>query len=151
MGVEGRKGVGLNSSFPAGVIPTTDLCSPSSTTVIETMVQIHAIDLQATGLDKLGHPDGFLERQVTGWIERYVRAQTDDIPQVAPLTGWLVTHIPSSPAPTLIHNDFKLNNMLLNAHDLTQAFAVVDWTMPTIAYPLFHLAVSLTYCATPHD
>jgi aminoglycoside phosphotransferase (APT) family kinase protein len=149
--MERRKGVVLNTSFPAGVIPTTDLCSRLSQTVIETLVQIHAIDLQATGLDKLGHPDGFLERQVTGWIERYVRAQTDDIPEVAPLTGWLVTHIPSSPAPALIHNDFKLNNMLLNSHDLTQAVAVVDWEMATIGDPLFDLAVSLSYWATSDD
>src|SRR5260370_38224281 len=62
-----------------------------------------------------------------------------------------MTHMPQSPAPTLIHNDFKLNNMLLKANDLTQAVAVLDWEMATIGDPLFDLAVSLSYWVTPGD
>src|SRR5258708_20320882 len=62
-----------------------------------------------------------------------------------------MTHMPQSPAPTLIHNDFKLNNMLLNANDLTQAVAVLDWEMATIGDPLFDLAVSFGYWVTPGD
>ena len=149
--MERRKGVVLNTSFPPGVTPTPELCSQISQTVIETLVQIHAIDWRAAGLDELGRPEGFLERQVKGWIERYYRAQTDDIPQVEPLMGWLMTHIPQSPAATLIHNDFKLNNMLLNPNDLTRAVAVLDWEMATIGDPLFDLAVSLSYWVTSND
>jgi len=149
--MERCKGVVINTSFPPGITPTPDLCQQLSQTVIETLVQIHAIDWQDAGLDTLGHPEGFLERQVKGWIERYFRAQTDEIPEVEPLTNWLATHIPQSPAPTLIHNDFKLNNMLLDANDLTKAVAVLDWEMTTIGDPLFDLAVSLSYWATADD
>jgi aminoglycoside phosphotransferase (APT) family kinase protein len=149
--MERRQGFALNTSFPPGVTPTSDLCQQLSQTVIETLVQIHAIDWQAAGLGTLGHPDGFLERQVKGWIERYFHAQTDEIPEVEPLTNWLATHIPQSPAPTLIHNDFKLNNMLLDANDLTRAVAVLDWEMTTIGDPLFDLAISLSYWATADD
>jgi aminoglycoside phosphotransferase (APT) family kinase protein len=149
--MERRKGVVINDAFPPQVTPTPDLCSRISQTVIETLVQIHAIDWQAAGLDQLGHPNGFLERQVKGWIERYHRARTDDIPLVEPLTAWLMTHIPQSPAPALIHNDFKLNNMLLNAHNLAQATAVLDWEMATIGDPLLDFAISLSYWATPDD
>ena len=149
--MERRKGVVLNNAFPPGLTPTGDLCRRISSTVVETLVQIHAVDWQAAGLSAFGHPEGFLARQVKGWIERYFRAQTDDIPGVEPLTRWLAEHVPQSPAPTLIHNDFKLNNMILDSNDLTRPVAVLDWEMATIGDPLFDLAVSLTYWVTSED
>jgi len=149
--MERRKGVVLNSSFPPDVTPTEELCSRISQTVVETLVQIHAIDWRAAGLAEFGHPKGFLGRQVKGWIERYFRAQTDEIPQVEPLTRWLAEHLPESPAATLIHNDFKLNNMLLSYDDLSRAVAVLDWEMATIGDPLFDLAISLSYWVNADD
>src|SRR5438105_206682 len=143
--MERRKGVVLNATFPPEVTPTEELCQRISHTVVETLVQIHAIDWQAAGLVEFGYPEGFLARQVKGWIERYFLAQTDEIPQVEPLTRWLTEHIPQSPAPALIHNDFKLNNMLLDTNDLARALAVLDWEMATIGDPLLDLAVSLSY------
>jgi aminoglycoside phosphotransferase (APT) family kinase protein len=149
--MERRKGVVLNEAFPPGITSSADLNRRLSLTVVETLVAIHAIDWQAAGLQDFGYPEGFLARQVKGWIERYHRAQTDDIPQVEPLTRWLVEHLPVSPPPTLIHNDFKLNNMLLNREHLTTAEAVLDWEMATIGDPLFDLAVSLCYWVRPAD
>jgi aminoglycoside phosphotransferase (APT) family kinase protein len=149
--MERRKGVVLNDTFPPGITPTAELCQRISRMVVETLVQIHAIDWHAAGLNTLGHPQGFLERQVRGWIERYFRAQTDEIPQVEPLTRWLADHIPESPAPTLIHNDFKLNNILLNPNDLAEPVAVLDWEMATIGDPLFDLAISASYWVRPDD
>ena len=149
--MERRRGIVLNDRFPLGIQVSPKLCQRLSTTVIETLVQIHAIDWQAAGLQDLGHPEGFLARQIKGWIERYTRARTDDIPMVEPLMQWLSTHIPTSPAATLIHNDFKLNNMLLDAHDLTRPVAVLDWEMTTIGDPLLDLAVSLSYWVTADD
>ncbi len=149
--MERRKGVVLNYAFPAGVTPTEELCRLLSQTVVETLVEIHAIDWRAAGLSEFGHPDGFLGRQIKGWIERYYRAQTDEIPQVEPLTRWLAEHVPESPPATLIHNDFKLNNMLLSQDDLTRPVAVLDWEMTTIGDPLFDLAISLSYWVNSDD
>jgi aminoglycoside phosphotransferase (APT) family kinase protein len=149
--MERRKGVVVDKTFPPGITPTPDLCEQISYTVIDTLVQIHAIDWHAAGLDTFGHPPGFLERQVKGWIERYHRAKTDEIPQVESLTNWFMSHLPQSQAPTLIHNDFKLNNMMLDEHDLTHPVAVFDWEMTTIGDPLFDLASSLSYWATADD
>ena len=143
--MERRKGIVLNDSFPRGIEVTPELCRRLSEKMIDTLVQIHAVDWQAAGLAPFGHPEGFLQRQLTGWIERYQRSQTPDSPDVTALTGWLVEHVPSSPAPTLIHNDFKLNNMLLDAQDLARPVAVLDWEMTTIGDPLFDLAVFLSY------
>jgi aminoglycoside phosphotransferase (APT) family kinase protein len=149
--MERRKGIVINDRFPEGVEPDKELCQKISNTVVETLVQIHSIDWQAAGLGTFGRPEGFLERQVKGWIERYLRAQTDEIPQIGSLTRWLSEHVPDSPAATLIHNDFKLNNMLLQADDLSQPIAVLDWEMATIGNPLFDLAVSLTYWVQSDD
>jgi aminoglycoside phosphotransferase (APT) family kinase protein len=149
--MERRRGVVINDKFPADIYPDRVLCQHISHTVVETLVQIHSIDWRAAGLAPFGHPDGFLGRQVKSWIERYLRAQTDDIPQVGPLTRWLADHVPASPAPTLIHNDFKLNNMLLCADNLSRPVAVLDWEMTTIGDPLFDLAVSLTYWVNSDD
>src|SRR5260370_16805579 len=112
----------MSTSFPPGITPTPDLWQQLSQTVIETLVQIHAIDWQDAGLDTLGHPEGFLERQVKGWIERYFRAQTDEIPEVEPLTNWLATLIPQSPPLTLIPNHFHLHNILLAANHPPNTF-----------------------------
>ncbi len=149
--MERRKGVVINNAFPTWVTPSEDLCQGISRMVVETLVQIHAIDWQAAGLSEFGYPEGFLGRQVKGWIERYFRAQTDEIPQVAPLTRWLAEHIPASPPATVIHNDFKLNNMLLSQQDLTRPVAVLDWEMTTIGDPLFDLAISLSYWVNADD
>lgn len=149
--MERRRGVVLNDTFPPGVEPTASLCRGISETVIDTLAQLHAIDWRAAGLEGLGYPAGFLERQVTGWIGRWERARTDEIAEVEPLTRWLAAHIPSSPPAALIHNDFKLNNMLLDATDLRQVVAVLDWEMTTIGDPLFDLAISLSYWVHADD
>ena len=149
--MERRKGVVINQSFPAGIKPTVELGRRMSEMVVETLVGIHGIDWEAAGLGMYGYPEGFLARQVKSWIERYFRAQTDDIPQVGPLTSWLADHIPVSPPPALIHNDYKLNNMLLDGDDLAHVVAVLDWEMATIGDPLMDLAVSLSYWVQKDD
>lgn len=149
--MERRRGLIINDAFPAGMPPHIELCQHLSQITIDTLVQIHSLDWKAAGLTAFGHPEGFLARQVKGWIERYFRAQTDDIDEVAQLTRWLTEHIPTSPSPTLIHNDFKLNNLLLSPPDLQHVAAVLDWEMATIGDPLFDLAVSLSYWVTKDD
>ena len=149
--MERRKGVVLNDTFPDGTEVTPELGRRISETVVDTLVEIHAIDWRAAGLAEFGHAEGFLQRQVSGWIERYARSQTDESPDVTVLTGWLVKHIPASPAPSLIHNDFKLNNMLLDANDLACPTAVLDWEMTTIGDPLLDLAISLSYWVQADD
>lgn len=149
--MERRKGVVLDDAFPAGIEVTPGLCRRLSEIVVDTLVEIHTINWQTAGLATFGHPDGFLQRQVTNWIERYNRSQTAESPDVAWLTHWLVEHIPTSPAPTVIHNDFKLNNMVMDTHDLARPVAVLDREMTTIGDPLFDLAISLCYWVQSDD
>src|SRR5258707_2983072 len=149
--MERRTSLVFNDTFTPGVEATPDLCRRISEALVDTLVQIHGLDWRAAGLSEFGHPEGFLERQVKSWIERYARSQTGESPDVAELTRWLIEHIPTGPAPTLIHNDFKLNNMLMDITDLARPVAVLDWEMTTIGDPLFDLAISLGYWVQPGD
>jgi len=143
--MEFRKGVIVVDEFPEGVEPTEELCRGMSRMVADTLVELHAVDWKEAGLEELGRPEGFLERQVKGWIGRYDEAKTEEIEEVEPLTEWISDGIPESPPATIVHNDFKLNNLVLNPDDLTEVRAVLDWEMTTIGDPLFDLAVSLSY------
>ncbi len=149
--MEKRTGVVIDDSFPEGVEPDEELCRGISQTVADTLVELHAVDPGEAGLGDLGRPEGFLERQTEGWIGRYDKAKTDDIGEVGPLTDWLARNVPESPPPTVIHNDYKLNNLVLDPGDLTAVRAVLDWEMTTVGDPLFDLAVSLSYWTEPGD
>ncbi|MGB3680915.1 MAG: phosphotransferase family protein [Rubrobacteraceae bacterium] len=149
--MERREGTVVDDSFPEGVEPTEELCRQMSEMVCDTLVELHAVDQEAAGLGDLGRPEGFLKRQTEGWISRYEKAKTEDVADVEPPTEWLAANVPESPEPTIIHNDFKLNNLVLNPDDLTEVRAVLDWEMTTIGDPLFDLAVSLSYWVEPDD
>ena len=149
--MERRQGVVVDDSFPEGIDPTLELRCDMSRTVADTLVELHAIDPEEAGLGDLGRPEGFLERQTQAWIGRYDKARTDDVPEAGPLADWLAKNVPESPPPTIIHNDFKLNNLVLDPDDLTDVRAVLDWEMTTVGDPLFDLAVSLSYWAEPGD
>jgi aminoglycoside phosphotransferase (APT) family kinase protein len=149
--MERREGVVVDDEFPQDIEPTGELCRGMSRTVADTLAELHAVDPIEAGLGDLGKPEGFLERQVEGWIGRYEKARTDELGEVGPLTGWITRDIPESPEPTIIHNDYKLNNLILNPDDLTEVRAVLDWEMATVGDPLFDLAVSLSYWSEPGD
>ena len=149
--MERRTGVVLDDSFPEGIEPDEELCRGVSRAVADTLVELHAVDLEASGLGDLGKLERFLQRQTEGWISRYDKAKTDEIQEVGPLTDWLATNVPESPEPTVIHNDYKLNNLVLDPDDLTEVRAVLDWEMATVGDPLFDLAVSLSYWVEPGD
>ena len=149
--MERRTGVVLDETFPDDVRPDGELCRGISRTVADTLVRLHAVDVQEAGLGDLGRPEGFLQRQTEAWISRYDKARTEDIEEVGPLTDWLSRGVPQSPPPTVIHNDYKLNNLVLDPEDLTRVRAVLDWEMATVGDPLFDLAVSLTYWIEPDD
>jgi aminoglycoside phosphotransferase (APT) family kinase protein len=112
--------------------------------VIDGLAELHAIDVAKNGLSDLGKPEGFVERQVRGWSERYVAAQTDDIPDMPALSKWCIEHMPKSPVVTVVHNDWKHDNLVL-APELDRIVGVLDWEMSTIGDPLIDLGTTLAY------
>jgi len=147
--MERRAGIVLDTDLPTDA--PVGAAGAISEAFVAALAELHAVDWRGAGLGDLGYPDGFLARQVRGWIGRYEAARTDDDPRVAPLIAWLTAHVPPEGAPTLIHNDFKLNNLLLDPDDLGRIVGVVDWEMATIGDPLFDLAVGLSYWIEPGD
>ncbi len=112
---------------------------------IENLVNLHSLDYKKIGLETLGKPEGYAERQITGWTKRYFNAQTDEHLELEKSIEWLNSHIPESHGAALIHNDYKFDNVMLNPHDLTEIVAVLDWEMTTIGEPLMDLGSSLAY------
>jgi aminoglycoside phosphotransferase (APT) family kinase protein len=115
-----------------------------SEVLVDTLADLHDVDPQAVGLSDLGKPDGFMLRQVDGWMARYERAKTKDIPIAAEMHRWLREHLPPSPTPTLLHNDWRLDNMMLDATDPGRCEAVFDWDMCTLGDPFADLGTLLS-------
>ena len=110
-----------------------------SAVVVKTLAEFHAVDPKSCGLDDLGRPAGFLERQVSGWHGRWVRARHEDNPTAEMLSTWLRDHLPPEPNPTLLHNDWRLDNMAVSPDDPSECTAVFDWDMATRGDPLADL------------
>ena len=110
-----------------------------SLVVIDTLVEFHSVDPAKCGLGDLGHPDGFLGRQVDGWWRRWEQSKHEDNPVADDVGQWLRDHMPRSGAPTLIHNDWRLDNMAVAADDPGTCVAVYDWDMATRGDPLADL------------
>jgi aminoglycoside phosphotransferase (APT) family kinase protein len=112
--------------------------------LVETLAQLHAIDLETTELIQLGKPEGYVNRQVEGWIKRYYAAETDYIESMNQVAEWLKNNRPKEQAASLLHNDFKYDNIIFN-NDLTEVIGVLDWEMATVGDPLMDLGAMLAY------
>lgn len=123
-----------------------------SESLVDALVGLHGLDIQQSGLIDLGKPEGYVQRQVSGWHKRYGASQTDDIADMDTLIGYLTEHLPSDQlAPTLLHNDFKYDNVVLNPDKLSDIRAVLDWEMCTVGDPLMDVGTSLSYWAEAGD
>jgi aminoglycoside phosphotransferase (APT) family kinase protein len=118
-----------------------------SENVVDTLVALHAVDIHATRTEQIGKPAGFVTRQVRGWADRWQRARTDELPEMDQVIEWLTARIPAdaSDGATIVHNDFKLDNLMLAEDDPSQVVAVLDWEMCTVGDPLIDVGLLLSY------
>jgi aminoglycoside phosphotransferase (APT) family kinase protein len=142
--MERVRGVILRAKVPDGVVLDEPTMRRVSEAMCDTLAEIHEVDWRAAGLGELGKPEGYIERQVRGWADRWRKARTDDVPDIEKLGSWLEERRPSESGATLVHNDFKYDNVVL-APDLTRVVAVLDWEMATIGDPLMDLGTALGY------
>lgn len=149
--MERRHGVVLRDPLPPGLFTQPDSGEQVSKAVLDGLVRLHAVNAEATGLQALGQPEGFLLRQVNGWSGRWQRAQTDAVPEIPPLLKWLHARLPMSPPPTVVHNDYKPDNVMLDAAHPACLTAVLDWEMATVGDPLLDLGILLVYWSQPAD
>ena len=150
--MERVKGIILRAQPPRGIDLSADTMRRLSEVFVDNLVEIHAIDYEAAGLGDLGSPQGYVSRQISGWTKRYYNARTDDVPEIERLATWLEEHLPADTARgSLIHNDYKYDNLVLAPDDLTRVVAVLDWEMATVGDPLMDLGTTLGYWVEPTD
>jgi len=113
--------------------------------LVDVLVEIHGVDYRAVGLGEFGHPDGYVERQVRRWGEQWERSKSRDVPAIEELARRLRAARPTSPAATIVHGDYRLDNTMLSADDPGRIVAVLDWEMATLGDPLTDLGLFLVY------
>jgi aminoglycoside phosphotransferase (APT) family kinase protein len=133
-----------------GLVLSPSLLRATSTALVDNLADLHAVPLSAS-LSTLGHPEGYVMRQVKGWRERYAAARTDDVPDVEAAAAWLDANQPRESGAALIHNDYKYDNVVLDPEDPTRVVAVLDWEMATLGDPLMDLGTALGYWLDPDD
>jgi aminoglycoside phosphotransferase (APT) family kinase protein len=146
--MERRHGLVVRDEEPLQIRNQPDTRRGVSRALIDALADLHAIDIVASGVTHLGKPQGFVERQVRGWTDRWNRSKTSEVPEMEALTRWLVESLPPNPArPTIVHGDFKLDNLMLDAADPSRLVAVFDWEMAALGDPLVDLGILLAYWA----
>ncbi|MFD9815381.1 phosphotransferase family protein [Streptomyces sp. NPDC059080] len=111
--------------------------------LVDTLVDLHAVDPEAVGLTGFGRPDGFLERQLRRWGKQLDGSRNRDLPGIDALHEGLGRALPASPAPSVVHGDYRLDNVLIGADDAPAA--VLDWEMSTLGDPLTDLGLLAMY------
>jgi aminoglycoside phosphotransferase (APT) family kinase protein len=143
--MERRHGIVLRDRIPPEVSAYENYPQRISKAFVDCQVELHSVDVEKHGLISLGKPEGFVERQVKGWSERWQRARTEDSPEMDRMMAWLAATIPASGKPALVHNDFKLDNVMIALGGPDRIEAVLDWEMTTVGDPVSDLGLTLCY------
>lgn len=148
--MERRHGVVVQGVVPPvfGSGDDRDTNRKLSEVVVDTLAEFHAVDPMDAGLADLGRPEGFIDRQLNGWIGRWETAKHEDNPLAEEVAKWLIDTQPESRDVTLLHNDWRLDNMAVAEDDPGRCVAVYDWDMCTRGEPLADLG---TVMAVWHD
>jgi aminoglycoside phosphotransferase (APT) family kinase protein len=144
--MERRRGIVVRHDEPLGLANRPEERRKVSEALIDTMADLHAIDVTGEPLANLGKPAGFVARQIRGWTERWQRSKTSELAEMDALAAWLAERIPPDPAePAVVHGDFKLDNILLDPLEMGHVVAVFDWEMSALGDPLVDLGILLAY------
>ena len=147
--VDGRV---IESAQTASILSATQ-AGEISQELVDTLARLHAVDPAAAGLDQLGKPPGYLQRQVKRWGEQWQITKTRELPEIEALHAWLETAIakvPESLPTSIVHGDYRIDNVIL-ARDKSEIVAVLDWEMSTLGDPISDLAISLVYWSQATD
>ena len=121
--------------------------------LVDALVELHAVDYQSCGLDTFGKPQGYLERQLRRWTGQLelTLPLTRPLPDLERVGEWLYSNLPQSPPATIVHGDYKLDNVMLAARPPARLIAIVDWEMSTIGDPLADLGWMISFWREPED
>ncbi|MEE3849298.1 phosphotransferase family protein [Gordonia sp. LSe1-13] len=144
-------GVIAGTDLPPDVSLSAEQARDLCLNFIDVLVELHSVDPEKAGLADLGKGMGYVRRQVDGWSARFRNARTDDVPDYERVMTWLADNQPDDIANCVIHNDFKLDNVVLSAEDPTRVIGILDWEMATLGDPLMDVAGSMAYWVEADD
>jgi aminoglycoside phosphotransferase (APT) family kinase protein len=155
--MERRLGTIIRQQPPKGMRLDEATARALALALIDGLADLHMIDWRGVGLAEFGKPEGYAGRQVEGWTRRWQQAKTDDIAKLDAVAAWLAAQLPADADqnPALIHNDYKYDNVLLDAlgggSEAIHVNAVLDWEMATIGSPRMDLGTTLGYWVEAGD
>ncbi len=141
----------LRARLPHGLRLDPPTARALSENAIDRLVALHQVDVHAAGLETLGKGAGYCRRQIDGWSERYRKARTWNVPRFERVIAWLAANTPDDVATCVIHNDFRLDNLVLDGEDPARIVGVLDWEMATLGDPLMDLGNALAYWVEAAD
>jgi len=131
--------------------PGKEVIQNVSKSLVSTLVELHNVDIDQANLNELGNINGYVKRQVEGWIKRYNHPKTDSIANMEFIASWLHENQPLEIQRSIVHNDFKYDNLVLDRYNHSKITAVLDWEMATIGDPFMDLGTTLGYWVDKHD
>ncbi len=150
--MERISGIILHKNLPAHLKFSATDARKLCVELMDVQIKLHAIDYKGIGLESLGKPEGYVERQTAGWSARYRDARTPDAPDYEQVMAWLKDKMPDTPVkPAIIHNDYKFDNVVLDVANPLKIIGVLDWEMATIGDPLMDLGNSMAYWVESGD
>jgi aminoglycoside phosphotransferase (APT) family kinase protein len=149
--MERRHGFVIRTEMPPEMGDDLHKRQQVSLATVDALATLHAVDWQAVGLQTFGRPEGYLERQLRRWPEQWARAKTRQLPALDRVCTWLQQHRPVSSSVSIVHGDYKLDNLLFDAADPSRVTAILDWEMATLGDPLADLGWLLSYWPQPDD
>ena len=144
--MERRHGLVVRHEEPAPLAGSPAARRRAGEAIVDALARLHAVDAASAAIAALGRPAGFLPRQVRGWTERWARAKTEDIRELDEVGAWLARRAPADPdRPSIVHGDYKLDNVMIDPADVGRLVAVLDWEMSALGDPLVDLGIFLAY------
>ncbi|MFG1270830.1 phosphotransferase family protein [Xanthobacter versatilis] len=150
--MERIRGIIPRQDLPSGLDLTVEETRRLCLSVIDRLVELHGLDPQASGLDALGRGEGYVRRQIEGWSGRFRAVRLEGGADFEAVMAWLAERMPAGEAAIrAVHNDFRLDNVVLDPTEPTRVIAVLDWEMATLGDPLMDLGNSLAYWVQADD
>jgi aminoglycoside phosphotransferase (APT) family kinase protein len=150
--MERIRGIIVRRDLPKGLEFTPKEARKLCENLLDVQCELHSVDYKKIGLEDFGKPEGYVRRQVEGWSRRYIQARTPDAPDYEKVMEWLHEKMPGEiDKVSIIHNDYKLDNVVLSPENPLEIIGVLDWEMSTLGDPLMDLGSSIAYWIEEHD
>lgn len=149
--MEKINGIIPRKHFPRGVNLNEQQARKLCEVALDELISLHNVDYKSANLSHIGKGAGYAERQITGWITRYSKAKTWNVPSGKKVMQWLEKNLPTKETICITHNDYRFDNLVLDANDPTAILGVLDWELATLGDPLMDLGNSLAYWVQADD